>query len=235
MEEWLQSGIQPLDDEMASYLLSRGVTRDLWDDLSLGIWVPPSVNAPDPSFCKKYGGRGQALKGNLAIPLRCPRGSIIGLDTREVSTKRITGYRLPKAKWVPVWLHRTNAPKRLWEGGRAWVVEGLFDLAAIDRVASYGDAVFATQRAAMTRAQTRFLSRLCRGGVLIAYDNDEAGKKGTVGWTDVDSGRRYYGAIQNLKSAGVEDVERCLYLGKDPGDVWSSSGDHGLMTNFGRY
>ena len=235
MEEWLQSGIQSLDDEMESYLLKRGVRRELWNDLGLGLWVPPKSNAPDDSFCKKYGGRGQALEGNLAIPLRCPRGSLIGLDTREVKTKRITGYRLPKAKWVPVWLHRTDAPKTLWEGGRAWIVEGLFDLAAIDRVASTGDAIFATQRAALTRAQTRFLSRLCRGGVLIAYDNDEAGKKGTVGWTDAESGRRYYGAIQNLKSAGVEDVERCLYLGKDPGEVYSSSGDQGLLTNFGRY
>ncbi len=235
MEEWLQSGIQSLDDEMESYLLKRGVRRELWMDLGLGLWVPPKSNAPDTSFCKKYGGRGQALEGNLAIPLRCPRGSLIGLDTREVKTKRITGYRLPKAKWVPVWLHRTDAPQTLWEGGRAWIVEGLFDLAAIDRVASTGDAIFATQRAALTRAQIRFLSRLCRGGVLIAYDNDEAGKKGTVGWTDAESGRRYYGAIQNLKSAGIEDVERCLYLGKDPGDVYSSMGDQGLLTNFGRY
>ena len=169
------------------------------------------------------------------MPLRCPRGSLIGMDTREVSTKRITGYRLPEAKWNPVWLHRKNAPKRLWKGGRAWIVEGLFDLAAIDRILPYGDVVFATQRASLTRTQTRFLSRLCTGGVLLAYDNDESGKKGTVGWTDAESGRRYYGAVQNLKIAGVPNVEHCRYLGKDPGDVWITQGDQGLLANFGRY
>lgn len=235
MEEWLLSGVQPVDPSLDAYLVKRGFTQDLIHALGLGQWVPPQSVAPEQTFRKKYGGRGQALEGHLAIPLRCPRGSIIGLDTREVSTKRITGYRLPKSKWVPVWLHRPDAPQRLWKGGRAWVVEGLFDLAAIDRVIPYGDVVFATQRAALTRAHTRFLSRLCSGGVLLAYDNDESGKKGTVGWTDVESGRRYYGAVQNLKLAGVPNVEHCRYLGKDPGDVWLNQGEQGLLANFGRY
>ena len=235
MERWLQSGIRPLDSQLQQYLEKRGVSDSLIEDLGLGLWVPPSEPAPEESFRFRYGKSGQALKGHLAIPLRCPRGRLVGLDTREVATKKITGYRLPKSKWVPVWVQSKNAAERLWKGGRAWVVEGLFDLAAIERVIPYGDAVFATQRAALTRSQVRFLSRLCSGGCMIAYDNDETGRKGALGWTDPATGRRYYGAVDALTRAGVPHVVQCRYMGKDPGDIWLTQGEQGLQTNFSHY
>ena len=171
----------------------------------------------------------------MAIPLRSPLGDIVGLDTREVNTKRITGYRLPKSKWLPVWVQSRNASQCLWNGGRAWLVEGLFDLAAIHRVLPFGDAIFATQRAALTINQANHLSRLCKGGVILAYDNDDAGKRGTLGWTDPDSGKRYRGAKDLLQNLGVSEIHVCKYIRKDPGDVWLRQGARGLQTTFSRY
>lgn len=235
MDKWIEQGIQPCTDDLLRYLHKRGLTDDLISDLGLGVWVPPNTAAPDVGFRKKYASQGQALEGHLAIPIRSPLGEVIGLDTREVKTKRITGYRLPKSKWVPVWLQTANSTQNLWRGGRAWLVEGLFDLAAVSRVIPFGDAVFATQRAALTFNQATYLSRVCTGGVILAYDNDEAGKKGTIGWKDPDSGKKYYGAVDNLKKMGVPLIQVCRYLGKDPGEVWLSQGDSGLRSNFGRY
>lgn len=235
MNEWLSQGIQPCTSKLLGYLLKRGFTQELIDDLGLGVWVPPSDYTPDSEFAKRYGSRGQALEGHLAIPLRSPLGDIVGLDTREVNTKRITGYRLPKSKWLPVWVQSRNASQCLWDGGRAWLVEGLFDLAAIHRVLPFGDAIFATQRAALTINQANYLSRLCKGGVILAYDNDDAGKRGTLGWTDPDSGKRYRGAKDLLQNLGVSEIHVCKYIGKDPGDVWLRQGDRGLQTNFSRY
>lgn len=235
MQNWIKQGIQKCTPEVSQYLEKRGFSEELIDDLGLGVWCPPSEAAPEQGFCKRYGSRGQALEGHLAIPLRTPLGEIVGLDTRNVQNKRITGYRLPKSKWVPVWVQTKEATKCLWNGGRAWLVEGLFDLAALYRVLPIGDAIFATQRAALTYNQATHLSRTCKGGVIIAYDNDEAGKRGTLGWTDPESGKQYRGAKDKLKNMGVTEIQVCRYLGKDPGDVWLHYGDLGLKRNFGRY
>jgi len=235
MDAWIAEGIQPVTDEMFSYLRRRGFDSALVADLGLGVWLPPSTPSPDSGFNKRYGSRGQALEGHLAIPLRSSLGDVVGLDTREVKTKRITGYRLPKAKWVPVWIQTPNASKCLWNGGRAWLVEGLFDLAALQRNLPIGDAIFATQRAALTYNQAIHLARVGKGGVIIAYDNDEAGKRGTMGWTDTETGKRYRGAKELLSQLGVSEIQICRYLGKDPGDVWLRHGDIGLKNNFGRY
>ena len=235
MEAWLKQGIQEPSAEHVEYLTRRGFTEDLIASLGLGTWARPNSPAPDVEFRKKYGNAGQALVGNLAIPLKSPLGEIVGLDTRNVSNKRITGYRLPKSKWVPVWVQTPEAPKKLWRGGRAWLVEGVFDLAALYRVIPFGDSIFATQRAALSVNQANFLSRVCTGGVVIAYDNDEAGRKGALGWTDKESGKRYYGAADNLRRLGVPLIQVCRYLGKDPGEVWLRQGDTGLQRNFSRY
>lgn len=235
MRSWIAEGIQPCDQDTLVHLHRRGLSDELIADLGLGVWVPPSSPAPEVDFRKKYANHGQALEGHLAIPLRSPLGDIVGLDTRELSTKRITGYRLRPSKWVPVWIQTANASRSLWKGGRAWLVEGLFDLAALARILPFGDVVFATQRASLTFNQVNYLSRVCSGGVILAYDNDEAGKKGTLGWKDPDSGKRYYGAVDNLKRLGVPQIQVCRYLGKDPGDVWLHHGDRGLESNFGRY
>lgn len=235
IQDWILQGVGSLTKKQSDYLARRGLDSFLIEGLGLGNWVPPSTPSPDNGFNKRYGSRGQALEGHLAIPLRCPLGDVVGLDTREIDTKRITGYRLPKSKWVPVWIATPNAANSLWNGGRAWLVEGLFDLAALQRIVPMGDAIFATQRAALTYAQAQHLSRVGKGGVIIAYDNDEAGKRGTVGWTDESSGKRYRGARGLLSSLGVSEIQICKYIGKDPGEVWLKHGDAGLKSNFGRY
>lgn len=222
---WLKRGIAPRNQLAQKYLTKRGFTEKLMDDMAIGIWRPPLQAAPDPSFRKRFGARGERLKDRLAVPLFSPLGKIIGLDTRVIKQKEILGYRMPSAKWNPVWMSSRKDPWNLIRNKKAlvWIVEGMFDLAAIDRVALDRDVIFSTMRAGMSNIQCAYLQRYTEQGVTIVYDNDEAGKKASAI------------AKSKLTKLGVPMVTLASYLGKDPGDVWLKKGQAGLDKNFYGY
>jgi hypothetical protein len=233
MSEWIESGIQPPGPAVSAYLAGRGLSIGLLEGLGMGEWNPPSCAAPSSSFSRRYGSRGQALGGRIAVPIRSPRGVLIGLEARAVEEKLLSGYRTSEAAWNPSWVQTPDAPAKLWAGGRAWIVEGLFDLVALYKVVPQGDAVFATLRAALGRREVEFLRRYCTAGVIMAYDNDETGRRATDGWYDEAEDRHRMGAIRALERAGVPHVRACKYLGKDPGVVWETRGIKGLTADFG--
>jgi len=233
MAEWVASGIQPPGREVASYLAGRGLSIGLMEGLGIGEWIPPSDPAPDAGFSRRYGSGGQAFGGRIAVPIRSTRGEVIGLEARAVEEKILSGYRTPEAAWNPSWIQTPGAAKALWDGGRAWVVEGLFDLVALYKVVPRGDAVFATLRAALGRREVEFFRRFCAAGVVMAYDNDETGRRATDGWYDEAEDRHRMGALRALERAGVSHVRACKYLGKDPGAVWETRGIEGLTADFG--
>jgi len=199
--------------------------------IDVGMWVPPGTPAPEPGFRVRYGSRGEKLSGRIVIPLFTPRGEIMGIGARSL-TKDLSDYRVPALKWAPGWITTKGISEALWSNGRAWIVEGFFDLAALARVVPDTDAVIATLRAGMDRRQIEHLRRYCRGGVVVAYDNDEAGRRATHGYQE--GGRRRFGIVDYIERAGVH-VTACRYLGKDPGDIWLNKGDRGLMKAFGAF
>jgi hypothetical protein len=84
----------------------------------------------------------------LSIPVRSPRGTLIGVDFRTwgEEKKTVREFRLPEAAWNPtftgVW---PESLARIWAGGDVWIVEGLFDL-ALARVIPAKDVALATVR-----------------------------------------------------------------------------------------
>ena len=231
MAEWLASGVQAPEGRVLDYLEKRGVTSEVRERLDVGMWVPPDTPAPDQSFWGRGGPKGEKIADRVVLPLFSPRGEILGIEARSLE-KDLTGYRVPGTKWAPHWVTTTNPMEALWGQGRAWIVEGFFDLVAIMRVASAQDVVIATLRAGINQVQVEHLRRFCKGGVIIAYDNDETGRRAAVGYQD--GGRRRFGAVDHMERAGLH-VTRCTYIGKDPGEIWLSKGDRGLMRAFGAY
>lgn len=227
--EWLASGIHPPEGETLAYLERRGVGPSVMGRVDVGIWVPPATVAPDSSFRARCGPRGEKIAGRIVLPLYTPRGEIMGIEARSM-TKELTGYRVPHTKWAPAWVTTKNPSEGLWNNGRAWIVEGFFDLAALVRVVPEADVVIATLRAGMNRIQIEHLRRFCRGGVVVAYDNDEAGRRATHGYQE--GGRRKFGIVDYIEREGLH-VTACRYLGKDPGDIWLNKGDRGLLQAFG--
>jgi DNA primase len=117
----------------------------------------------------------------------------------------------------------------MWDGANVWVVEGLFDMFAMEWVIPERDVVLSSIRAAMTRWHIEFLRRF-HSKVYMTYDRDETGRRGIQGYVD-DSGKRKMGAMDILRKEGLECVDVPYRGGKDPGELWDKYGK-GIKDHF---
>lgn len=225
MKDWLSETISQLPDPEGSlldYLLYRGLTETLIKELGLKVWAPSPVPA---SFSKIYGFQGKSLTGFIICPLHTPRGSLLGFEARSIK-KDLVQYRLPNAKWNPALIGLNRAMPKIWSGAKIWVVEGLFDYAALCRVLPPQEVALATLKAAMTPRHINFFTRFAKGGVSLAYDNDPTGR------TAIQGNQEKRGILHRLRSNGVQGVVDFRYAGKDPGEVWLKGRDQALHRLF---
>lgn len=230
---WLEAHLPrlTLSEDAEGYLLGRAGTPEGIERLGIREWEPAPDPSPNSAFNARYGPRGEALAGMLFIPLRSPSGLLVGFEARSRFEKRVTEFRTPEADWCPVLIGAPYAAEKLWAGGSVWVAEGVFDLFALEMVAPPTDAVVATLRAGLSVRNADFLARLCENVVYMVYDNDEAGRRATLGWQDPNTGKYRRGALDLLKRRGVRSADY-RYVGKDPGEVWSSGGSKKLRRVF---
>jgi len=221
MREWATKALagMPLAESDYGYLLGRGARPDTIHGLGISTWVPPKEPAPDEAFRKKYGSRGEFFNDRILFPLWSARGLLIGWESRHAGQKDLSRYIIPKWHWQTHWLGMPLAMPRMWEGKVVWICEGVFDLFALNQ-ALPNSPVLAIGTARLHRGQVRFLSRLARGGVRLALDRDKAGREGTEK------------ALYYLEKAGVECKDHPYGPGKDPGEIWDSSGLRGCEKAF---
>lgn len=231
--EWLGAHIASLElsEDCEGYLMGRGASPETVSRLGLREWTPAGSKAPDATFVERYGPCGEKLAGTVVIPIRAPSGTLLGMEARSWHEKRVTEFRCPEAQYNPFAINLPRVAEALWDGGSAWVAEGIYDLSALDWCIPKTDATMATLRAGMAKNVVEFLARFCRNTVYMVYDNDETGRKATYGQTDPSTGKYRPGALDLLKRAGVRVVDY-RYRGKDPGDVWSKRGLSGLRKEF---
>lgn len=233
---WLSEALAActLSDEGEGYLLGRGAKQESIAALGCVTWEPASTPSPDPSW-KRYGpeGRGEYLAGRLIIPMLSPRGDVLGFEARRMDVKDVTRYLLPEASWNPVWMGMSlSAMQRIWAGGDIWIGEGIFDVFPLEWAIPPTDVALGSGRAKLTPKHVEFLRRFCRGWVNIVYDNDETGRKGVHGWVD-ETGKRRWGALQQLRHVGVNARHIPYTGGKDPGELWDRFGPKGVRAEFG--
>lgn len=222
ISSWLQEGLQPLSKEHRKYVKKRGV--DQRTSVPFYTWKPPKTACPCPRFSANFGVVGGRINGQLITPITSPRGSVIGLEARSFKgdgSKKVFQYRTDQAQWNPYFLGAPKAFKALWEGYDVWVVEGIFDMVALEKVVPKSDAVISTLRAGMDSNSMTMLGRFATplSSIHIAYDNDETGKKKSE-WL-----------AHKLTSLGAR-VYTCKYRGKDPNEVWAQGGDALLRRYF---
>ncbi len=238
MREWLASASQPeLTEDAYGYLLGRGMREQTIHSLGITLWMTPPSPCPDAEFSDKYKG-GRYLDDRIVCPALSPRGALIGFEARtwrpEDGKRMITDFRLPEAAWNPFFLGLTaEAMARVWAGCDLWLVEGLFDLAALERVVPAHDVVLCTVRAKVSEAHVQFIRRLLRKGHMVhmVYDNDETGRKQVLGWVD-DTGKKRWGALEVFERVGVPCRQVPYTGGKDPGVIWDQGGDAALRAAF---
>lgn len=225
LREWLEPLLETLElsEESRGYLLARGATSSQILSWGCFTWECPSDPCPDEGFRKSYGSHGEKIEDRLIIPLFTPRGQFVGWDSRATGLEKRTGrYRIGDCPWEPVFLGIQDALPKLWEGSDVYIVEGAFDVFALQRARPEA-AVLGSGPAALNYLQLAFLRRFSRGRIWMAYDNDSAGKKGAEK------------AMKDLKYRR-KDVQVLRYgeAGDDPGKIWSDGGEQKLLRVFAR-
>lgn len=215
MRDWLTQVLEnsSLTGEAEGYLYSRGALEDTINKMGFVVWSPPDEEAPHPDFQDRYGKRGEKLAGLLAYGLYSPAGDLIGVEARGIDRKWVTRFLLPAAAWNPVWVGVNIMMERIWSGAPVWLVEGVFDLLALQQVVN--DAILGSLRGRVTKKQCDFLERFAKE-VRIMYDLDSTGREGTEH------------ALENLRRREILCSSIRYSGGKDPCEVWEKTGTEGL-------
>lgn len=232
ISEWLSNHLRSLSlsEEAEGYLLGRGASPEAIVHFQFAEWEPAREPVPSAAFRERYGSRGEKLRGQIVYPLLSPSGRLLGMEARSRFEKRISEFRTPEAEWNPVLANAPEAARKMWGGGSVWVVEGIWDLLPLWMILPPEDVVVATLRARLSYNHVEFFSRFLRDRVYMCYDNDETGRKATLGWKD-ETGKYRPGALDLLKKAKLRAVD-FRYRGKDPGEVWSSGGMRNMRRVF---
>jgi len=219
---WLDTALteMSLREDCESYLLRRGAKRESFEKMGEVTWEPPSFDIPSSIFCRRYGIRGEKLDGFLVCPLYSPKGNLLGFEARSTTEKKITRHLLPQAEWNPVWLAHKGIAEKIWSGGSVWLVEGHFDLYAMEWVVPKSDAILCSVTASLTPYHLTYLQRMQPNTVYVVYDNDEVGKKGS------------FFAERALKKLGLDARIINFFGGKDPNDIWRRGGLQALRQSF---
>lgn len=230
-----------LTEDQEAYLLGRGAKPERIRSLRIGGW-DPEICPPclDPQWTKLGSmGRAEMVAGWLVFPHLTGRGELVGVDFRTAGgTKKITRYGLNSSRWCPSFfgLDQTVA-EQLWQGANLWLVEGVFDLFALDWILPPGDVVLGCGRASLSRLQLDWIDRVCSRDYLIhvVFDEDEAGRRGAEGAVNPETGKFQQGMVTRLRQKGfrVQDVR--YRGGKDPGEIWDHSGRAGLRSAFSTF
>ena len=231
---WVEDALDTmsLSQEAEGYLYGRGAKESVIKDLHCVSWQPTSTWATDKQWLRQFGpsGKGEWIADWLVIPLKGPRGQVLGFESRPLHKKQFNRWLMPQAYWNPVFCGLTEqAMSNIWDGGDVWLVEGIFDAFALQWAVPSKDAVLGTVTASLNARQLEFLRRFCKGWVHVVYDNDESGRKGTHGWKD--QGKYRWGALKKLSSVNVKCRE-VTYTGADPGEVWDRGGEAGVKRAF---
>jgi DNA primase len=235
MRDWLEAKLKKLSlsEESEGYLLGRGAQEHTLKRLGVCEWVPFGDPCPNRDFSYRYGQKGEALTDHLVFPVRSPRGKLLGIEARSWREKAIQKFFIePDFQWNPMWVGLTGSMRKLHESGVVYLVEGVFDLFALDWVVPTNAVVLASGRAGLTKRQADFLERYARE-VHIVYDMDAAGRRAVEGHLDEDSGTFKMGLLQSLQKRGISFVSDHKYRAKDPGEIWDAEGVEGLKRHFG--
>lgn len=227
MKRWLaelfQNGkLLPQEEE---YLLARGGQRERIESLGIISWDSLLVSkSPDQEFNAKYFSNGKCrLRRCICTPYRSLRDEIIGFEARRCDIKWISDYRVhPDMDWCTFWIgSNQDSLRKMWEGGEVWIVEGLFDLFALDWVVPSSDSVLASVQARLVSRHIEYLVRFS-SFVHLCQDMDKAGRDGA------------YKASRLLTDKQHPHRVVKYGPGKDPGEIWDRGGDQELRRVFAK-
>ena len=234
---WLEQSISyDLPEQAEDYLLSRGVSRSLMEEMRFGWWDQQSEPA-DKLVRERYLSMLRKFEGRVIVPIFSPQGRVVGVEARCLKGEHPKSLRLltTQAQWNPLFVGLSpNAMERIWNGSDVWLVEGIFDVTSLQGLFGQTVVVLGTMRAAVTRKHLDFLKRTVTGSVYVAYDNDKTGQDSMRGFID-DQGRSRMGVVERISGLGLSCTPVHYRGGKDPNEIWENGGIASLRKSFSMY
>ncbi len=221
LREWIEVALAQcsLNDEGMGYLLSRGARMDVISQWEMTTFTPPREPAPDDTFRERYGTHGEFFERRVLIPLWCPRGTLLGFDSRAIGdTKRASRYLIGDRPWAVCWIGIRSAMRKIWEGQDPWIVEGAFDVFAL--MHAIDGPILGAGPARLVYGQLEFLRRFCKF-VNLVFDRDATGRKGTK--KAMEDLARINVGFRDIPYGKLED---------DPGAIWLRGGQIGMRSAF---
>ena len=187
-----------------NYLHSRKVTDDEIKLYKIGysrvVGVGDDGSEDFQCFLKEtYKGKG--FESKITFPLYDVLGNPTGLLGRSIEDKAFKYYLTLEGKFSGAFFGLTQALPHIYETGRAFVVEGPFDLLAFRKV--YPNSI-ATLTAELTPSQYSILNMFSKD-IVTVFDSDGPGRKAAeraqkwpnvktvcLGWKDPDAGLKVY-------------------------------------------
>jgi DNA primase len=209
-----------MDQRVQEALYARGVTDAQIALYRLGYVdrkLPP-LDYP-PSFLS-WCHRGEKLDDSIVLPLTNTLGDIRGFQFRHVEQTRkgYSDFMLEKGEAVLFGLGQ--AMPYIWAKRRILLVEGGFDLFPMQR---YFPETTATLTAHMLDSLVRILRRVGVKDMLLAYDNDKAGR------SSAEEVKKHYGDKFRVASfCFPRETMASGQLTKDPSDLWETLGEVGF-------
>ena len=222
-----------LSGQAEGYLLARGAKPEIIDAWGITTWSSPPEPAPDEEFRKRLGIHGESFNDRIIIPLRSPRGVLLGWDSRAIGEKGAR-WLIGDRPWCVCWVGVQTEMDKIWAGRDPWIVEGAFDVFALHH-ALPDEPVLGAGPARLVYSQLEFLRRFWgvpdgdagsaghwfTGMVNLVFDRDAVGRKATQR------------ALKDLKTRGVSCRE--IAYGRtddDPGKIWDRGGVEGMRREF---
>ena len=160
------------------------------------------------------------MEGQLTFPIYNQVGKLRGVETRmweETEKRKYSQYWLSSWKEDAAFLGMPAAIPSIWETGTVFLVEGVFDFFAVQRVFPNTLCPLAAK---LMWTQQKFLQRWCRN-VVFMFDTDAKGREFTGKALD-----RY-----NVADSEGFMAHRLIYPAKDPSELYQKWG----FPRFDRY
>jgi len=227
-QAWFQANLR---EEPLEYLRSRGVTAASIESWGLG-WAPPAWDGlvkhartrgvserelldAGLIVANDRGGVYDRFRGRITFPIRDHLGRLTGFSGRVLPDSDRQGE--PKYLNTPetalfdkgrLLFGLDRARPRIRDHGRVIVVEGYTDVILLHQVGVTD--VVATMGTALTAEHADLLARLGVRELVLAFDNDEAGQRATLGGLDQAVSRAF-----QVRSVGMPS-------GHDPAELVTS-------------
>lgn len=218
---WLETLVEfaqaNLGERELEALWMRGVSDEQIEQFRIGYLDGKLPRLDDAKAFLDWCWQGRKLQDVHVFPLTNSLGHVKGVQFRYVDRERKGYMDYMAAEDEPILFGLAQAMPAIWETGWVFLVEGVYDLAPIQRVFPN---VVATLTDRVTRVFTRLLRRLV-DEIWLGYDMDQPGREACERFVKFH-GREFktrvvqYPRIQALGGQG---------LIKDPGDLWEAWGD----------